>query len=98
MAAPGYSRKSRPPTGKVDHHDEDGAGGHAGLAGDDDTEDADEDKLIMQMKTMMMMKPVGREGYPLQRAALRRASLCLGGRMVGNDDNCPLDDADDDDN
>ena len=55
----------------------------------------------MQMKTMMMMKPVGREGYPLQRAALRRASLCLGGRFVGNDDyddNCPLDDADDDDN
>jgi len=26
---------------------------------------------------MMKDKPVGREGYPWQRAALRRGSLCL---------------------
>ena len=79
---------------KVDHQlemsivrNEDGADRDDGLAGDDDdTEKADEyikphhanDDEAEEEE----LKPVGREGYPLQRAALRRASLCLGGWVV----------------
>ena len=53
---------------------------------------------------MMKDKPVGREGYPWQRAALRRGSLCLGHNHHNyatddddDDGNCAINNDDDDD-